>query len=81
MRAVHPSCWSLSSSSFQMEVVCAKAAQALLLLAPDRKRNLKCAVVQQLPSGRDFIQILSGYMRVCMWGKYYTLLLPVISTL
>ena len=49
-----------------MEVVCAKAA-ALLFLAPDRKRNLKCAVVQQLPSGRDFIQILSGYMRVLMY--------------
>ena len=56
-----------------------KAAAALLLLAPDRKRNLKCAVVQQLPSGRDFIQILSGYMRVCMWGTRYTLLLVGIS--
>ena len=29
---------------------------------PDRKRNLKCAVARQLPSGRDFIQILSDYI-------------------
>ena len=63
MRAVHPSCWSLSSSSFQMEVVCAKAAAHQGLNSLKRFTNLLSGfnVINFELNGFDASKILIQY--------------------